>query len=98
MSTRGESTGCGSYHRGRLHSSSGLALLWCVKGIERKSSPVYFLAATFFAGGLARLISMLTVGPPSPFFVAMTGLELAIPPAMALAQRSVSKPVLTARK
>jgi hypothetical protein len=44
-----------------LFAAYGAALLWCVKGVERKSRAVHFLAITFFAGGLARLVSMATV-------------------------------------
>ena len=45
-----------------LFAAYGVALLWCVKDIERKSSVVYFLALTFFVGGLARLVSIAAVG------------------------------------
>lgn len=69
-----------------LFTAYGVALLWCIKGIENKSQVVYFLALTFFAGGLARLVSMAIVGPPDRFFIAMTVLELLIPPVIAFAQ------------
>lgn len=51
-----------------LFAAYGVALLWCIKDIERKSTVVYFLALTFFIGGLARLVSMAAVGPPDTFF------------------------------
>lgn len=35
--------------------------------IEKKSTLVNFLAVTFLAGGVARLISLAIVGPPVPF-------------------------------
>jgi hypothetical protein len=74
-----------------LFAAYGVALLWCIKDIERKSMVVYFLAVTFFVGGLARLVSMLAVGLPNPFFIAMTMLELLIPFLMAFTQSRISK-------
>ena len=73
-----------------LFAAYGVALLWCVRDIESKAKVVYFLAATFFVGGLARLISIAAVGLPSDFFVAMTVLELLIPIYMAYAQWKIS--------
>jgi hypothetical protein len=69
-----------------LFGAYGLALLWCVKDVERKSTVVYFLALTFLAGGIARLISIAAVGLPNTFFIAMTALELLIPFGMLYAQ------------
>ena len=74
-----------------LFAAYGLALIWCVKEIERKSAIVYFLLATFFAGGLARLLSVAALGPPNGFFVAMTVLELLIPVVAALVQFRISR-------
>jgi len=73
-----------------LFGAYGVALLWCVKDIERKSRVVYFLLAAFFVGGLARLLSVWAVGPPNGFFVAMTVLELVIPIVAALVQSKIS--------
>jgi hypothetical protein len=75
-----------------LFGAYGVALLWCIGDIERKSRCVYFLAATFFAGGLARVVSILAVGPPNAFFLAMTVLELVIPAAMLFVQTRISNP------
>jgi len=75
-----------------LFAAYGVALLWCIRDVERKSAAVYFLAGTFFAGGLARVVSMLAVGPPNAFFIAMMSLELLIPLFMAVAQRRISAP------
>ena len=77
-----------------LFAAYGVAILWCVKDIERKSTVVYFLMATFFVGGLARLVSIASVGAPNSFFVAMTVLELAIPPLAAAAQYRISRSVV----
>ena len=74
-----------------LFLAYGVAILWCVKDIERKSTVVYCLLATFFVGGLARLVSIAAVGLPNTFFVAMTTLELLIPPLAAAAQHRISR-------
>ncbi len=74
-----------------LFGAFGLALLWCIKDIERKKMIVYFLAATFFVGGLARLVSVAAVGLPNTFFIAMTILELLIPFFMVFMQSRISK-------
>ena len=55
-----------------MFAAYGVALLWCIKDIGRKSQVVYFLALTFFVGGLARLVSIAASGLPHPFFIAMT--------------------------
>ena len=73
-----------------LFAAYGVALLWCIKDIERKSMVVYFLVLTFFAGGLARLASMAAVGLPNPFFITMTVLELLIPLFMVFLQWSIT--------
>jgi hypothetical protein len=67
----------------------GLGLLWCTRDVERKSGLVYFLAATFFAGGLARLVSIARVGAPHAFFIVMTALELGVPIGIVLIERRV---------
>jgi hypothetical protein len=74
-----------------LFAAYGLALIWCVKDVETKSRTVYFLTATFFLGGLARVVSIAAVGPPNTFFTAMTTLELLLPIYMAFAQFRISK-------
>jgi uncharacterized protein DUF4345 len=74
-----------------LFAAYGVALLWCIKDIERKSIVVYFLAATFFVGGLARLVSVAAVGLPNTFFIAMTVLELLIPLFMVFMQSRIAK-------
>lgn len=58
----------------------GAVMLWTLRGLERKLPVVRFLAAVLFVGGLARIVSLIAVGPPHPFFLAMTIVELALPP------------------
>lgn len=74
-----------------LFAAYGAVLIWCVRDIERKTKVVYFLALTFFVGGLARIVSIFAVGPPNDFFVAMTVLELIIPIYMAFAQSRIAR-------
>jgi Domain of unknown function (DUF4345) len=74
-----------------LFMAYGAALLWCVKDVERKSKVVYFLMLTFFVGGLARIVSMLAVGLPNQFFIAMTVLELCLPCIIAYMQYRITE-------
>jgi hypothetical protein len=62
-----------------LFLAFGVVLLWCCKDVERKANVVHFLMLTFFVGGLARIVSILAVGLPNDFFIAMTVLELVLP-------------------
>ena len=73
-----------------LFMAYGAALLWCVKGIERKNLYVKLLALVFFIGGLARIVSMVVVGLPNTFFIAMTFLELVLPFVMVFLNARVS--------
>jgi hypothetical protein len=74
-----------------LFAAYGAAILWCVRDIERKSAVVYFLMATFFVGGLARLISIAAVGLPNTFFIAMTIVELVLPLLLAWMMKRVKE-------
>jgi hypothetical protein len=69
----------------------GLTVLWCVRGIEDKGMVVIALALALFAGGLARIVSIVAVGLPNTFFIAMTVLELVIPIFIVVMQSRVSK-------
>ena len=69
----------------------GFALLYCIKAIETHSELIYALAAVFFLGGIARLISIIQVGLPIPFFVLMMGFEFLLPIAMVLVQRRLNQ-------
>jgi hypothetical protein len=74
-----------------LFAAYGAAILWCVRDIERKSAVVYFLMATFFVGGLARLISIAAVGLPNTFFIALTIVELVLPLLLAWMMKRVKE-------
>jgi Domain of unknown function (DUF4345) len=70
----------------------GIALLWCVRDVQRKRVHVSLLAAVFFVGGIGRLLAVVLDGAPNPFFIAMLVLELALPPLMVVAAKRVSEP------
>jgi hypothetical protein len=73
-----------------MFAAYGAAVLGCIRDIERRSRFIYLLAATFFVGGLARVASILAVGLPNRFFVAMMTLELVIPAFMVFMQLRIS--------
>ncbi len=60
----------------------GIALIWCARDVAARTQVFGFLLAVFFAGGLARLLSVAAVGWPSPLFIFLGGLELALPPTL----------------
>ncbi|WP_176399697.1 DUF4345 domain-containing protein [Novosphingobium sp. B 225] len=57
----------------------GLAHIWAAQDLSQRSGLVLAMQAVFFAGGLARLISVVAVGWPSGLFIFLGGLELVIP-------------------
>jgi hypothetical protein len=74
----------------------GAAVVWCARGVQHKRIYVNVLAAAFFAGGIGRLLAMISVGAPHPFYVAMLGVELVLPPLMVLAAKRVAETLATA--
>ena len=58
----------------------GLAHVWAARDLARRTRVVMALQAVFFAGGLARIGSVLAVGPPIALFIVLGALELLIPP------------------
>jgi hypothetical protein len=79
-----------------LFGCYGVALLWCARSVERKQVYVNVLAAVLLVGGIGRLVALIVVGPPDPFFVAMLLLELVLPPLMVLAAKRVAQPAAAA--
>ncbi|MFA6155861.1 DUF4345 domain-containing protein [Mesorhizobium sp.] len=68
----------------------GIAWYSCIPGIETKTERFRLLAACTFAGGLARLVSLLTVGAPSSGHLAGLCVELLAVPALVWWQRRVA--------
>jgi Domain of unknown function (DUF4345) len=58
----------------------GIAQVWAARDPARHAGVVLALQAVFFTGGLARIVSLIAVGPPVPLFLFLGGLELLIPP------------------
>ncbi|MBZ9675556.1 DUF4345 domain-containing protein [Mesorhizobium sp. ES1-1] len=54
----------------------GIGWYSCIPGIEAKTERFRLLAACTFAGGLARLVSLITAGPPSTGHLAGLCVEL----------------------
>ena len=64
----------------------GIGFYSCIAGIESKTGRFRLLAAFTFAGGLARLWSLLLVGAPSAGHVFGLGMELSVVPLLVLWQ------------
>ena len=58
----------------------GLAVVWCARDLETREKPLGALLVVFFAGGIARIISLIAVGPPGPLFLFLGVVELILPP------------------
>ena len=58
----------------------GAATMWCARDLAARERVFAALMLTFFAGGIARIVSLIAVGPPVPLFLFLGGLELALPP------------------
>jgi hypothetical protein len=60
----------------------GVALWWCAGQLAARRSVFGFLLATLFVGGVARIVSVLSVGWPHPLFIALGAVELVFPPVL----------------
>jgi hypothetical protein len=57
----------------------GAALVWRSRNLHERSRPFFWLLVVFFAGGVARLVSMAQAGLPHPLFQVLTVVELVLP-------------------
>jgi hypothetical protein len=64
---------------GALFAAFGLAWLWCAADLAARRNVALCLSAAFFAGGLARLVSMVAAGWPDELYIALAGVELFLP-------------------
>lgn len=69
----------------------GLAFASCVPAIENRGSRFRLLGAMVIAGGLARLLSLLSIGPPSTGHLLGLGMELAVMPLLLTWQAGVAR-------
>ncbi|KQM22945.1 hypothetical protein ASE73_01555 [Sphingomonas sp. Leaf24] len=68
----------------------GLAFASCIPAIEGKTGRFRLLGAMVVGGGLARLLSLLTIGAPSTGHVVGLGIELAVVPLLLLWQTRIA--------
>ena len=68
----------------------GIAWYSCIPGIEAKTERFRLLAGCTFAGGLARLVSLVLVGAPSLGHLAGLCVELLAVPALVWWQRHIA--------
>jgi hypothetical protein len=69
----------------------GLAFLACVPAIERRTAVFRTLGLIVLIGGLARLLSAITIGLPGPGHVFGLAMELGTVPALVLWQARVAR-------
>jgi Domain of unknown function (DUF4345) len=58
----------------------GVAMIYCSRDLRARQGLFGALLFTFFLGGVARIISALTVGLPNTTFIFLGSLELGLPP------------------
>jgi hypothetical protein len=62
-----------------LWGAYGIVVLRAAWGLPRMLPQAPWLAAIFFAGGVGRVLSRVTVGAPHPFFTLLMVIELSLP-------------------
>jgi len=69
----------------------GLAFVSCIPGIEHKGPRFRLLGALVICGGLARVVSLLAVGPPSKGHIFGFAMELGVVPLLMLWQATLAR-------
>ena len=67
----------------------GIVLVQTAGNLARHGHRVPILLGLFFAGGIARLLSLLTIGTPHALFLLLLGFELLLPPLLYICWRQV---------
>ncbi len=65
----------------------GILLVQTARDLTRHIARIPWLIALFFAGGLARVVSYVKLGPPHAFFMILMAIELILPIILFLAYR-----------
>lgn len=65
---------------GAVFAGYGLAWIWAVRQSPLSGNAIRGLAGIMFVGGLARLVSAAVHGWPHGFVIALTAVELVLPP------------------
>ncbi len=60
----------------------GAAMIWCSRDLDNRAKAYGALLLVFFAGGIARLISVAQMGLPEPLFQFLGLVELIMPPVL----------------
>jgi len=71
--------------------ATGIGFLSCVPAIERRGPRFRLLGGLIVCGGLARAVSLISVGAPGTGHLIGLGVELGIMPALMLWQRQVER-------
>ncbi len=71
--------------------AAGIAFASCIPAIERKGARFRLLGCLVVAGGLARLVSALSVGMPSTGHAAGLAMELGVMPLLMLWQARIAR-------
>lgn len=74
-----------------LWGAYGVVLVMASTDIAGHLDRIPWLAVVFFAGGVGRAISYVSVGPPHPFFTILMAIELLLPPIILLVWRGVRR-------
>jgi hypothetical protein len=70
----------------------GIGYASTVPRIEKRGGRFRLLTGIVVLGGIGRLVSLLSVGPPSASMKAALAMELVVTPALALWQRRIADP------
>lgn len=83
---------------GALLLSYGCALWWCSRDLELHAGKIHVLLLVLFLGGCARLLSIYVAGVPHPLIIALTALDLLLPPVLAAMLSKVVSSELPGRR